>query len=454
MKTKFLLFYSLLWFQPILADTGPYRFSRPIVWQDSERQELLAVALDSRIYAATRDGFPDLRLIDDEELETPYLLEKAVETQTETRRLSCDSTLNSLKKKGKSIEIYLTLDKDVPAAEGLTVVTPLINFQHRLQIFGSNDGKHWSQLVKDAEIFDYTSHMKISHRDIALPDNHARQFKVVVEEAAQIREGELLELKRTFRKQAEIEHDESVKLQRIPLKIDRIEFWRTETDVLPKTAIRFDYPVAGFEVTEDAESQTTAIEVVTAREPLTGFRLQSSTSNFNRTAVVQIQEKHGIDTSIKVIGRAALESLRFRDIDRVRNEIGFSEHRRSNYRIVISNQDNPPLAITSVTGIGNGYHLLFLPQKGKSYHLRYGSDKASRPSYDTGPIRELLRRGYQGALVKLGEEMTEDAMPPYFDLAELLNSRVFLGMAAVIMVIALGWSLVRVGKRIDRFPEP
>lgn len=453
MTLKMLLAAGLLLAQTVAAETENFRFSRPVIWQDKGQQELLTVPLDSRIYAATGDGFPDLRLADQDGIETPYLLEKAAETKTETKRLNCDSQLLALKKKNKTIEIYLRLDKNEQHADGLTVITPLTDFEHRVQVFGSNDGKSWSSLVKDAEIFDYSSYMPIANRDIPLPANAYRQFKLVVEEAVHTREAELKELTRTLHGEEEVARSERIDLRRIPLQIERIQFWRNQTEVLPETDKRFDYPVAEYKVTEDKEKQVTLIDVTTLREPLTGFTLRTSSENFTRPAVVQIPIRQGIETSMQDIGSGELESLHFRDIKREKTAISFPEQRQKTYRIVLSNQDNPPLDITGITGTGPGYNLIFLPSPGKTYLLRYGSEKAKRPAYDTAPIRELLRRGYKSTLAGLGPESAEMPESKNLDFAKLLNSKWFLGAVIGLMVAVLGWSLVRAGKRIEQFPK-
>jgi len=450
MSKKILLCACLLLAQTVALGSETYRFSRPIEWQGSGQQELLTVPLDNRVYAATRDGFPDLRLVDQDGIETPYLLERAAGTRSVTSRLGCKSKLLSLKKKtGKTIEIVLGLDQAAESAGGLTVFTPLTNFEHRVQILGSDNGRNWFPLVKDAQIFDYSSYLPVSNRDINLPANRYRQFKVVIEEALQTREAELLELTRTLQGKKVVERSERVDLHRIPLQIERIEFWRNQTDVLAETAKTFNYPLAGFKVTQDSDNQTTIIDVNSSQEPLTGFTLQTLAENYNRPAIVQIPVMYGMETRMQDIGSATLESLHFRDIKREQTAITFPEQRHDAYRIVISNHDNPPLEISALTGFGNGYNLLFLPLEGKTYSLRYGSDKARPPSYETGSIRELLRRGYQSTRVGLGAESGFISVPETFDLAKVLNSKYFLGAAAVLMVAVLAWSLIRAGKRIE-----
>ncbi|MGR8935503.1 MAG: hypothetical protein ACU837_14090 [Gammaproteobacteria bacterium] len=454
MIAKGVLAAVLLLLQAGATATEAYRFSRPIEWRGNGREELLAVPLDSRVYAATRAGFPDLRVVDRDAQEIPYLLEKAAETHIVRSRQNSGSKVLALRKKdANAIEITLRLDDDAPFADGLTVFTPLTNFEHRLQVFGSIDGQNWSPLVRDAEIYDYSRYMRISNRDVPLPANRYRQFKVLVEQAVQTHEAELLELTRKLRAGNEVARSEKIDLHRVPLNIQSIGLWHMHSETLPKSTKTFVYPIAGFKVTQDADKQTTIIDVTTSREPLTGIKLQTASRNFSREAVVQIRVRHGIESELQNIGSTTLEALHFRDIDRQHSAVTFPEQRREHYRIVIRNRDNPPLDITAVSAFGNGYELLFLPQADKTYSIRYGADKAARPDYDTAPIRELLRRGYTSVSVPLGAEIAAAAVPRAIDVAELLNSKFFLGTVVALMVAVLGWSLVRVGKRVERFPK-
>jgi len=96
---------------------------------------------------------------------------------------------------------------------------------------------------------------------------------------------------------------------------------------------------------------------------------------------------------------------------------------------------------------------LFLPQPGKNYQLQYGSDKAEPPRYDTAPIQELLRRGYQSTAADLGPENSTGPIKDKLDFVKFMNSKLFLGVAIGLMVVVLGWSLYRVGKRVGDLPK-
>jgi hypothetical protein len=458
MIAKIALIASLFLSQAIAAATpgdGPvYRFSRPILWQDGGRQSLLAVPLDGAVYAVSASDFRDLRLTDQNGVETPYLLQKIAASKTEIRRLPSRSETQGLEKiDDEGIVITVNLDKDAASADGLTVVTSQRDFEYNLQIHGSNDGEKWEKLVNNTAIYDYSRYMAVGNRDIELPSNSYRQFKIIVAKASQTRTEEVLELTRTMHGAEELQRSEKTELHDEPLHIERIEFWHKHSETRAEAEQRFDYPVTLTKISQDVEHKTTLIAIETRRQPLTGFTLKTATPNFSRQAEVQIPLQPGMETRQQTLGRATLEALHFQDINRDQSDVTFPEQRQPKYQIVIRNQDNPALEIESVTGYGPGYQLLFLPRAGQNYQLRYGSDRAEAPRYDIAPIRELLRRGYQSTSVEVGPETVVATVEHKPDFGELLNSKWFLGGAIGLMVLVLGWSLYRVGKRVGDLPE-
>lgn len=264
---------------------------------------------------------------------------------------------------------------------------------------------------------------------------------------------DLTELTRVLEDGEERQRTERSALHYEALRIERIDFWHQQTETVPEQAKSFDYAVEDFSVRQDDKRKATLIDIQTGHQPLTGFAIKTATLNFSREAEVQIPLPHGIDSRWQTIGSATLEALNFQDISHEQSRIGFPEQRRANYRIVIHDQDSPPLEITGVNGVGNGYRLLFIGEPGNRYRLYYGNVKAESARYDTAPIRELLRRGYPGIAAELDEEVAIEAVEQPPEVSELLNSRWFLTGAIVIMLAVLAWSLYRVGKRVGELPK-
>lgn len=439
---------GLFFAQTVAAESTAYRFSRDLIRGD-ERQTLLAVTLEASVYAACADDFRDLRLVDQDAVETPYLLQRITRSKTVTRRQPSRSETPSLQKSGADgIAVTVSLDKDAANADGLTLVTKQHDFEYAIRVYGSSDGLNWQMLVDNAAIYDYSRFMEVGNRDIELPANDYRQFRIVVAQATQTRVAELLKLTRTLHGEEERQRLETLDLHHEPLHIERLDFWHKLTETVPEAETEFDYPVAGFRIREDTQHKISLIDLETRRQPLTGFVVKTDTPHFSRRAEVQIPLQSGIETRMQAIGHATLEALHFQDIARDQNIIRFPEQRQPHYRIVIQNQDNPPLAISTLSAIGNGYQIVFLPQPGKSYRLLYGNGKAKPAHYETAPILELLRRGYQSTEAGLGPEIAGAPTRDRPDLAELLNSKLFLGAAIALMVLVLAWSLYKIGKRV------
>lgn len=431
------------------GETPAYLFSRAVTGPNANQQSLLALKLDAEVYGHSAAGFRDLRLIDQDAVETPYLLQKIASRKTEVHRDVWPGKIETLSKTADDgISVTVTLQPDAADADGIRLVTGQRDFEYSLQVQGSADGSNWQNLVDNAAIYDYSRFAAISKREVELPGNRFRYFKIIVAKATQTRGAELLELTRSLQGNAEQQRSEKLQLRSEPLHIEAVEFWHNRSEAVADVAEQFDYPLTAFKVSEDSEHQTSLIDIETPTLPLSGFSLHSETANFSREAEVQIQQQHGIENRWQTIASGRLEALHFQDIHREQTTLTFAEQRQNHYRIVIRNLDNPPLQIGSVNALGNGYQLLFLGQSGKNYRLQYGNAKAEPPRYDTASIQELLRRGIQPTAAGLGPVTAAAAVAEAFDFSALLNSKGFLVVAMSLMVLVLGWSLYRAVKRL------
>jgi hypothetical protein len=430
-----------------------FRFRKEIELGRATGEEIIAVPLDSDVYAGTRDGYPDLRIVDDRGAFVPYLVENIGKKRINQVREPCASKLSSLRvDEGKGLEIVVALNEKAPSAGGLTIRTPLADYEHRVQVFGSESGKDWAPLVTDGVIFDYSRFMDIRNRDIALPSNDFRQFKIVVEQELEDRESPLRELirgKEDGKKEARVEITRNV---RTPFRIDRVELWRTVESEGRTAAESFRYPAAGFQVEQNAKAKVTRIEIQSRREPLTRLSFTTASKNFSRTARVLVPIVRGVQTDWAEIGRGTVVNIQFRAFHREELQVDFPEQRQDRYRLEIENADNPPIEITAVDALGPGYRAVFLRSDGRSYRLEYGSETSPAPAYDTAAVLASLDRGFQPITVNLGPQVSNPAYRSEGGLLRFLNSPVFLVLVVVLMVMVLAWALFRAGARIKKLP--
>lgn len=437
------------------GDPPDFRWSKEIQAKPHVEEELIAVPLDADIYAATGGQWEDLRILNSDGKAIPYLLEKQTKKQIRTRRTTWpgrDVSVQPLEDVG--LEIRLRLNDDDPHAAGITLMTPLRNFEQRVQVFGTVDGKADQPLVSDVVIFDYSQYMDVSRREIPLPINTSREFRIVVGALTADQESQLLALTRSLRGDKANERHERTTIQRRPFRIDRIQFWDEASYLSPQEAVATGWPIAGITVTEDAGKQQTVVEVQTRREPLVKFRLQTSSRNFSRQAVVQVPETTGVKTIWRDVGRGSVSQFEFRDLQEEKLEIKFPEQRHETWRIVIDNHDSPPLQIDGVSAEGHRYQLVYLAAANETHQIHYGTagnHVNDPPLYDVAAINAVLQEGVVPISATLGASVAL-AEVPAASLRQLINNPMILGGVICLLVALLAWALFHAGRRIDQLP--
>ena len=435
---------------------APYRFVKDIAGNAVHDDAILGVRLDSDIYASTRENFPDVRVVDSNGQEVSYVLEKLTESEDSTlRRLVTAEVMSLHEAQDNQIEVILRLDKTAPAAGGFTVFTPLKNYEQKIRVFGSSNGRNWVPLVDDALIFDYSRYMDVSNNDIRLPVNSHRQFKVTIDNVTQEQNSPHRLLMRTFAGDTEAKRIETTVVNQHPFRISQLSFWHEVTTRQMKSTRKTAYPISMFQITEDAETKSTIIHIHTRREPLTKFTLLTDSRNFSRRAVVETPVIQGIRTKWNEVGRATIAAIDFRDFERQELTIKFPEQRQEKYRITIANEDNQPLTVTGITAEGNCYCAKFLVSGEEHYRVLYGSETAPPPKYDTATVLTSMQQKYQTIDAALGEETGNPVFDRTADFAfgGLLEHKFVLGGVILVMVVILGWILFGAGQQVGNISD-
>lgn len=447
----------LLWaFTSVLAAAEPpYQFSRTLDVRDLQREELLAVTLDSDVFAATRNGLPDVRILDDQGDEVSYVRRKATTTRSETERkfwVAREPSARPLD--GGGLEIIVELDDEDPQPDGVRFITPLKDFEHRVRVFASSDGRDWQPLTENGLVFDYSQYMDVRSDTVPAAADGQRHFRIVIDDVTAEQESQLLHLTRRLQGGQETERSERITIQRRPFRISRLEFWQDIEKQRVTGAKKAEYPVADFRVEEDAEKRRTIVSVDTHREPLTALKLRTTTRNFGRRAQVEREVVRGVQREWRPIGSATISQLDFRNLEREELAVSIPESRESAYRFVIENRNSPPLAVDGIVGEGNVYELVFLATPRSEYRLAYGNPDAEPPSYDVAAITASLAEGYKPVQATLGQPIEmHGAAEGAWSLSTLLNDTRFLVAAIVVLVIGLGFGLYHAGRRLSDLPE-
>lgn len=434
----------------VAAEPG-FRFSKPVQSPALAQEELLSVTLDADIYDATGDDLRDLRLIDKSGDPTPSVLRPVKTSRSQTVRRTWTAERPAARPlENGGLEIIVELKPNDPAANGLTLVTPLDDFEQRVRVETSTDGRAWEPAAESV-IFDYSRYMDVRQNRLVFPKTARRHFRIIVDDVTATQESELLELTRRLQGTEETERVERLTVQRRPFRIDRVQFWRDEEQERTTGDAKGDYPPARFHVEQDAAARQTHVFVETRREPVTKLTIETDQRNFSRRASVQVEHIEGVQRTWQSLGEATLTRIDFQDLQREQLSIGFPETRRGRFRIVIENRDSPPLDVTGIAAEGNVQELVFLAAPGETYRVIYGHAGAEPADYDTAAVDELLRSGYAPTPAELGDQQVHaDADGPVArNWPALLNDPALLVGVITVLVILLALGLYQAARRVE-----
>lgn len=448
---------------PVLAlDLSPFQFRRAVVTAPAASpgtapSEVAGVALDPDAYAATQAGFRDLRVADDTGTVIPCSVEKITDRKYRTVREAVATHVVALKElPGNRIEVLVALDDKAPAANGFTFHTNLRDYEHSVVVTGSPDGQAWSPLVADAVIFDYTRFMDVENRDVPLPANACRQFRIEVGNIADETASPLTQLTREYRERGGNAEIRSTSMVRRPFRINSVNFWRTVDVEDGRKDLLQPWPIQGFTVSRDPKEKTTTVHITTRREPLTQFTLTTGSRNFSRPVEVEVPYTAEGRTKWRPLVAGTLANIQFQAYRRNDLTITFPEERQTEFRLIIRDADNPPLEIQGVEAAGSLYRALVLAAPQRKYLVYYGSEAVDAPDYDLEAVLAPVRRGLQPLAWTLGPqepnpEWRQGAGPFW---KHLLNNRTFFVGAVIAMVAVLGWGVFHAMKRVEQLPPP
>ncbi len=339
---------------PALANIieGEWPFYKPVELPGSlSGTGLVEVEMDREVYAHASPGLGDIRVTEqDGGREIPY---KMLVESGDHRRSAVAVKMRDLGHvAGLHTSFILDLESEGALHNELEIQTSSANFQRRVEIAGSDDEKTWRILKQAGSIFAFTiRERRFTTRDtrVTYPASTARFLRVRVlddgEEPLTIQGGVVF-----FARQLEPRRAE------IPLLITG----REEDALNKRTVLLLDTGSGGFPANRiDLE--------IPQRNFYRQVSLHGSYNNLNWFPVQASETIFDFDTP-KFVGH---------DLT-----IQFGESRYRYYRLIIQNEDNPPLPVDGLRGSGFLRKLIFSAEAGKPYRMYYGHPEADAPSYE------------------------------------------------------------------------
>ncbi|MGD9612406.1 MAG: DUF3999 family protein [Kiritimatiellia bacterium] len=348
---------------------------------------LAAVRLDAALLAATRPGFPDLRVFDGEHREIPFLIEPLVAPQERVGRQPVAARIGEIRElAGNRFEVRCDLEPGAPAATAVEIRTPLRDFIRHVRVVGSADGQFWQPLA-EAEIYDYSRFLNMRRTTVSLPANECRTFILEVT-------GVSAERAEPFVRLVEADGQDSARaadMRQTPFQIGGIGFWQTAVAAATDAPILQEWPPAGVEMGKDRAARTTEFILDARRAPLTQVELESPVRDFNRLVTVLVPDGERWRTVADgIVTRISVPEFATNDL-----VVRFPEQRVDRLRVVVQHADAPAVKFTGIRAFGPSVRLVWIAEPAARYRLAYGSDLVEADGGDAAPIRAALANGHE-----------------------------------------------------------
>ncbi len=396
---------ALLLAAVIFTTPGSGRAAEPSLfhWQKSVEAGIdravkipTAVILDAEVYESSRADLADLRLVDQDGVEQPAVIETAHILRPGTiRTAQLASQRESREEPGNLLVYRFELIGQDPAADGISLITPLHDFYRTVTVNGSPDGKIWTRLSENSLIFDSRRYPNFSLTEIPLPrGNGCRQFEIRIA----IPDDRLAATLADFVRSEAPPGADAAGIDRAtsrirPFRIDRIEFWQeTATAATPvvKTAIS---PPESWGATQDAMLHATVVEFTTRGEPLTAVTLLTPARNFIRLARLDTWTDIGKNSGAWT--EAACGTLS--NLQTANADVGCQTLRlpgpvaARRWRLIIENLDSAPIPVSGLAPENPLRQLIFLADAGRQYRLLFGAPSLNTPTQDDALAASLTR---------------------------------------------------------------
>jgi hypothetical protein len=437
---------------------------RRAVADTTEREELAAIELDRDVYAATREGFPDLRLHDAAGQAVPFLIQRYTRTssvwteQAQPARRVQDLVPDP---EGNRLEVIVEPPRQEPPRREppawIELVTPIRDFEKRVSVYLPAPNGAWQALTENQPVYDYSRFMDVRRCRIQLPQAPAAErYRLVIGEVTESTASAFVEL--TTRSGGAQPDEETLRriLHRRDFRIDRIDFGYRSLEERRDVPVWADFPLHITAMERDAKEGVTRLTVDSGRLPAATLRFAIADRNVSRA--VHVEVRRALDDGTlqwQRLGQGTLRNLDFRDVQEESMAVSIAETRALELRLVIVDKDSAPLTVQGVTAVCPVYRVLFLARPGATYQLAYGSRDAPSPRYDTEVLQRLFdRKDREVRTLRLQAADEAASYPLESPLARALNSRTTLLLVLGLAVAVLALATVAAARRIHRDEPP
>ncbi len=412
MKTS--LLSLLLFFQaaaPLPAPWEHWLYSRSIELPPAEAAHLVSVTVPVEIYGHVQSQQADLRVIDDNGQEVPYVLYSKQRVEQRQWRNAKLEDLGYVAA-GQYTHAIVDVGENPEPHNSIVLDSPETNFFAWVEVAASDDRRTWRVLRERAPIYRFRQDTLEGNQVVTYPESRARYLRLHIS----------------------LQQDKPFQLHGCRVTQEVVE-----------EAERVQLPVSGVaDASAPAQQSWWRFDMGARDVPVSEARFETSSAPFHRA--VQVSASND-GKEWWLVGSGEIYRLSKGEQQPAPQVAGqevlrveFSEVLTRYLRVAVFNRNDPPLEGLTVAVLGTPRHVVFNQQPGRRYRLLYGNVMAKRPEYELA----RLVNSKQMEAAAAGGLSAEESNPNWSDPRPWTEKHPWVLWAALgVAVVVLGGLALR-----------
>ena len=347
--------------------------------------------LTEDIYENSKNNLGDIRIIDKNGKEVPYVIETGKEQEKHSEKIVARAKIDEVLTKKDKMEFIVKFNSDSSLKDIIgnrLALIPSKNFYTEYTLLGSNNGTDWEQIAS-GEIYKTPDKSNLT---IEFSEKRYEFYKIVTP----LDKGNIF--------------SEAI------LKLSNNEAGEFKT-----IRTKLDYKV-------EQEGKSTILKIKSKFLPLKNIILDVE-DEFQRNYAVRSGDDFYAEGIISKVGEKSNLMINLENVPKLSEII-----------VEIRNGDNSPLKIKGVTGNYVPDRIVFRATEGEDYKITFGDESLDKPEYDIAEFVDSIKERDEVLVGKLEKANGKKVLKPR-DYTVYYN--VFIG---AVVVILIGFMLNKINK--------
>jgi len=338
--------------------------------------------LTEDIYENSKNNLGDIRIIDKNGKEVPYVIESGKEQEKHSEKIVARAKIDEVLTKKDKMEFIVKFNSDSSLKDIIgnrLELIPSKNFYTEYTLLGSNNGTDWEQITS-GEIYKTPDKANLT---IEFLEKRYEFYKIVTPlDKGNIFSEAILKLS----------NNEAGKLKTVGKKLDYIV---------------------------EQEGKNTILKIKSKFLPLKNIVLDVN-DEFQRNYTVRSGDNFYAEGIISKVGEKSNLIINLENVPKLSEII-----------VEIQNGDNSPLKINEVTGNYVPDRIVFRATEGEDYKITFGDESLDKPEYDIAEFADSIKERDEVLVGKL-EKSEGNNISKSKDYMVYYN--VFIGFVVIVLI--------------------